>query len=107
MGPGVGRIQGRVSGPPHLAAGIEGSERRIQGFTRLWRVVAPGAIPLVIYFAVLLLAPLGLLVAYSFWKAGFFAVTHTFTVQNYAKLLSSPLYMQILAKTLACALAVG
>ncbi len=73
----------------------------------LRRVAAPGAVPLILYFAVLLIAPLGMLVAYSFWKAGFFAVTPTFTVQNYARLLNSPLYIQILIKTLACSLAVA
>ena len=52
----------------------------------------------------MLLAPLCLLFAYSFWKASFFAVTRTFTIQNYAQLLNSPLYLRILAKTLACSL---
>ncbi len=73
----------------------------------LGRVAAPGIVPLMLYFAALLIAPLGLLVAYSFWKASFFAVTRTFTLENYARLLDSTLYTQILLKTLACSLAVA
>ena len=88
-----------------LAAGAGVTRLGAKG--RLGSVLAPGAVPLVVYYAVLLVAPLGLLVAYSFWKASFFAVTRTLTLTNYARIVSSPLYLQILIKTLACSLAVA
>ena len=106
MGPGLGRVQSRMTLSdrdlrPGRPAGWS------TPLSRLARVAAPGVVPLVLYFAVLLIAPLGLLVAYSFWKASFFAVTPAFTLQNYARLLNSPLYVQILCKTMVCALAVA
>ena len=50
-----------------------------------------GMVPITVYFLLLLVAPLGLLLAYSVWQASFFAVTPTFTLQNYARILASPL----------------
>ncbi|MBV9560451.1 MAG: ABC transporter permease subunit [Bradyrhizobium sp.] len=67
----------------------------------------PGMVPIALYFALMLLAPLGLLIAYSFWKASFFAVTPTFTLQNYQRVLTSSLYSQILLKTLGCSFIVA
>lgn len=59
-----------------------------------------GMIPLVVVFSTLLVVPIALLVLYSFWTAGFFAVTHVLTIANYARILRSPLYASILLKTL-------
>ena len=107
MGSGLGGVQGRVrASAPHVAdTGPRVGDASAGGW--VGRVVAPGVVPLIAYFAVMLLVPMGVLVAYSFWRASFFAVTPTFTLQNYARLLGTPLYLQILAKTLGCAFAVA
>jgi putative spermidine/putrescine transport system permease protein len=63
-----------------------------------------GMLPLVIVFAALLVVPIGCLILYSFWTAGFFEVTHILTLANYALILGSPLYASILLKTLGWSL---
>ena len=77
-----------------------------------WRLPAgtllpAGALPAAVYLVILLIAPLSVLVAYSFWKADFFSVTRTFTLENYQRLIDSPLFISILAKTLGTSLAVS
>lgn len=72
------------------------------------RVLAPaGILPVLAYLALLLLVPLGVLVTYSFWKADFFSVTRTFTLENYQRLVTSPLFVSILTKTLLTSLLVA
>ena len=73
-----------------------------------WRSVLPaGLAPILLYLAAMLLVPLAILVLYSFWKADFFSVTRTFTLLNYLRLATSPLFLSILAKTLLTSLLVA
>src|SRR5438552_3267541 len=100
MGAGLGGIQGVVTscGPGAPRAGTHAGRRGFQAALEAFMPLGMG--PLGAYFALMLLGPLCLLVLYSFWKASFFAVDHHFTLSNYARLLTSPLYSQILLKTL-------
>lgn len=66
-----------------------------------------GVVPICVYFSLLLIGPLCLLVLYSFWKASFFAVDHTLTLNNYFRVLNSALYLHILLKTLGCSVLVS
>jgi ABC-type spermidine/putrescine transport system permease subunit II len=92
MGTGLGRIQSIVT------------PRRLFLSRHLSGIMPVGMIPLAIVFAALLVVPIGLLILYSFWTAGFFAVTHVLTLDNYALILGSPLYAGILLKTLGWSL---
>ena len=67
-------------------------------------ILPAGMLPLAATFTVLLVAPTGLLVLYSFWTASFFAVIHVLTPANYLRILGGGLYSAILVKTLAWSL---
>lgn len=68
---------------------------------RLGGAILPaGLVPVLAYLGVMLLVPIGVLIAYSFWKADFFSVTRTFTLENYQRFGTSPLFTSILGKTL-------
>jgi ABC-type spermidine/putrescine transport system permease subunit II len=79
---------------------------------RLQSILPAGAVPLVAFFAAILIAPVALLVLYSFFEPSFFAVIEVLTVQNYRLILTTSLYSTILLKTLgvsfvvACAIVV-
>jgi len=83
---------------PRLQAGLNLPGRNI---------LPASAIPAVLYLCAMLVTPLVILVAYSFWKADFFTVTRTFTFENYQRLFGSPLFLSILGKTLMTSLAVS
>jgi ABC-type spermidine/putrescine transport system permease subunit II len=81
---------------------------RLRSMTRLGGTILPaGLLPVLIYLSFMLVAPLGVLVVYSFWKADFFSVTRTFTLENYERLGASPLFIGILGKTLFNSLVVS
>lgn len=63
-------------------------------------LLAPGAVPLTAYLALLLLVPLIVLALYSFWTPEFYTVLHAFTLQNYKTALTDSLYLGLLAKSL-------
>ena len=69
--------------------------------------VSLGLVPALGYLGVMLAVPLGLLVVYTFWRADFFAVTRTFTLDNYVRLATSPLFLGIIGRTLATSLLVA
>ncbi len=68
-------------------------------------LLAPGAVPLTAYLAVVLLAPMIVLALYSFWTPEFYAVSHALTTQNYAAAFTQHLYLVLLVKSLAIGLA--
>lgn len=57
------------------------------------------AMPLAVYLAVLLLAPLAALLLTSFWSAEFFQVSRDLTLKNYAAVLHKPLYVGLILKS--------
>ncbi len=67
-------------------------------------LIADGAVPATLYLCLLLIVPLSVLVTYSFWKADFFSVTRTFTLENYVHLIDSPIFLVILQKSLLTSL---
>lgn len=77
------------------------------GFSRLGTVLPLGALPLVLFYAAILLAPIALLVLYSFFEPSFFAVIEVLTVQNYRLILTTTLYSTILLKTLGVSFVVA
>jgi len=66
--------------------------------------VTLGVLPLLVYLFFMLAAPLAILVVFSFWKADFFSVTRTFTLENYSRLATSPIFVSVLFKTLSSSL---
>lgn len=68
------------------------------------KLIPDGAIPATLYLFLLLVIPLSILVTYSFWKADFFSVTRTFTLENYTHLIDSPIFLSILLKSLITSL---
>ena len=68
------------------------------------RFIPDGAVPATLYLCLLLIIPLSVLVTYSFWKADFFSVTRTFTLENYAQLIDGPIFLAILRKSLLASL---
>lgn len=84
------------------------AQARARDLLRLGGSILPaGIIPVLGYLAVILVVPICVLVAYTFWKADFFSVTRTFTLENYQRLLTSPLFLSILGKTLLTSLVVS
>lgn len=55
----------------------------------------------------LLVAPLSILVALSFWEQSYVTITRTFTLGNYREILDKPLYSMLLLKSLLMAFAVA
>jgi spermidine/putrescine transport system permease protein len=59
-----------------------------------------GFIPALILYGVFFLAPLGLIVAYSFWQTVDYNVVHHWTVDNYRYFFSVPTYVKTMWATL-------
>lgn len=55
--------------------------------------------PTLIYAVLMLAAPLGMIVAYSFFKDGYLTVIHEFTVENYVQAWSDPIFRTILTRS--------
>ncbi|MFT3687477.1 ABC transporter permease [Paenirhodobacter sp.] len=55
--------------------------------------------PTLIYAVLLLAAPLGMIVAYSFFRDGYLTVIHEFTVENYVQAWSDPIFRTILLRS--------
>ncbi len=62
--------------------------------------------PPALYALVMLAAPLGLLVTYSFLTDGYLTVIWDFTLSNYAEAWSDPLYRAVMLRSLGVAMAV-
>ncbi len=56
-----------------------------------------------LFFVLFAAVPLGLLVAYSFFRAGFFDVEPAFTLTSYDAIFSDPLYREVLLRTVVTA----
>jgi spermidine/putrescine transport system permease protein len=59
-----------------------------------------GFSPAALLFGVFFLAPMALIVAYSFWKVKDYAVVHQWTTDNYRYFFSVPTYVKTLVNTL-------
>lgn len=69
---------------------------------RGYALSAPG----VLYVGILIAAPLILTILYSFWTQNYLDVDRTLTVNNYQAVLNDPLYLLIILRSVAIALAV-
>lgn len=67
-------------------------------------LLAPGAVPLTVYLAVVLLVPMIILALYSFWTPEFYSVLHKITAQNYQAVFTQSLYLDLLVKSLVIGL---
>lgn len=59
-----------------------------------------GFLPAVLLFGFFFVIPLGLIIAYSFWKTVDYSVAHQFTFDNYRYFFSVPAYVRTLVATL-------
>ena len=74
---------------------------------RAGRLLPLGASPLVLFLFAMLVAPVCLLVLYSFWQAGFFVVVHNFTDANYTSIFEQSIYWKLILKSLGVGLLCG
>ncbi|SIQ98061.1 spermidine/putrescine transport system permease protein [Rhizobium sp. RU20A] len=63
--------------------------------------------PTLLYAAFLLLLPILIVFAYSFWTQDFLTIDHTFTLANYRAALTEPIYLDLLGRSLINALSVS
>lgn len=73
-----------------------------QRFGAAWQI-APAAA----FYAFAFLAPLAILLVYSVWRVNGFDLVPTFTLDNYAKTITSPLYQAVFLRTVGVGLAVA
>jgi ABC-type spermidine/putrescine transport system permease subunit II len=66
-----------------------------------------GVLPFSLYFLVWLVTPGIILMLYSLWTSGFFTVVRELTLSNYAEILSSPLDLFLLGKSIGVGLLVA
>lgn len=59
--------------------------------------------PATLYVLVLILAPMGLTLVYSFWSQPFLHIVHNFTLLNYSRILSDPIYLALIIRSLVIA----
>ena len=64
------------------------------------------AIPPLFWVGTFLVVPYGLLFLYSFWQVRSQTIVHDWTVSNYRELLSNPLYLTVLGRSLRVAVSV-
>ena len=84
------------------------AEARRRGVPRrAGRLLPLGASPLVLFLLAMLVAPVCLLVLYSFWEAGFFVVVHRFTSANYTSIFEEAIYWRLILKSLGVGLVCG
>jgi spermidine/putrescine transport system permease protein len=89
----------RIEGSPALPAAVPVARRPRTRWT-LIALLAPGAI----WLALFVIVPLGFTVAMSLWKSNIFGTTPDFQFGNYHDALLTPLYRDLLLKTLRIAL---
>lgn len=68
------------------------------------RLLALGATPFSTYLLLLLALPVGILVLYSVWTAGFFTVVRQFTLENYEQVFETSTYRTLFLETLVVGL---
>ncbi len=61
------------------------------------------AMPATLYVALLIAVPVALTITYSFWIQDFVDIQHTFSWKNYAEILSEPLYLTLIARSVKIA----
>lgn len=89
---------------PRFAGGLGGTRRAgRRRRSRAWLEIAPAAV----YFAVFFLAPLGILVAYSFYTYRDFDFVPDFTVQNYLDVITGDRYHTYFLRTVKIAFIVS
>ena len=81
--------------------------RRRGVLRRAGRLLPLGAFPLVLFLLAMLVAPVCLLVLYSFWQAGFFVVVHNLTDTNYTSIFKESIYWKLILKSLGVGLLCG
>lgn len=62
-------------------------------------------VPYIVYVAVMLFVPMGVLALYSFWEAGFLTVEQNFTLSTYRELFAQGAFWKVLVRSLAVGLA--
>jgi spermidine/putrescine transport system permease protein len=87
----------RSAGPSARVPVFQKEER--QG----WALVSPAAL----YALALLVAPILVVVAHSFWTQNYLSLDHTFTLANYRTALAEPIYRDLLFRSLVIALTVS
>lgn len=70
---------------------------------RGWAIIAP---PFA-FACALLVVPIAVVIAHSFWTQDFLAIDRTFTLRNYAIALTDPMYRTLLARSLGVSLVVS
>jgi ABC-type spermidine/putrescine transport system permease subunit II len=92
--------------PESSGEGAVEKERRARGedAPKKRRLLALGATPLSIYLLLLLALPVGILVLYSVWTAGFFTVVRQLTLENYEEVLKTSTYRTLFLKTMVVGL---
>jgi ABC-type spermidine/putrescine transport system permease subunit II len=80
---------------------------RASVYPRAGRLLPLGAFPLVLFLLAMLVAPVCLLVLYSFWQAGFFVVVHNLTDTNYTSIFRESIYWKLILKSLGVGLLCG
>ncbi len=63
--------------------------------------------PTLLYALVLLVAPILVVIAYSFWSQHYLTVDHSFTLDNYRAALTEPIYRDLLWRSLYISLTVS
>lgn len=75
--------------------------RKLRAFGTTFLLLLPG----VGWLAVFVLVPLGFTVVLSFWKSTIFGTSPDFQFGNYEQIIATPLYRELLLKTLRIAVA--
>lgn len=63
--------------------------------------------PTFLYALALLFLPVLIVLAYSFWTQDYLTIDHTFTLENYRKALTEPIYRDLLLRSLCISLTVS
>jgi spermidine/putrescine transport system permease protein len=66
-------------------------------YSRAYKSVV--TIPPVVWIAVFLIVPYGLLFCFSFWQVRSQAIVHQWTVANYGQLIKNPVYLEVLFRS--------
>jgi spermidine/putrescine transport system permease protein len=64
------------------------------------------SLPPILWVGLFLLLPYALMLVHSFWTVGDGVIVHQWNLQNYAKLLENPLYLDVLFRTMRIAASV-
>lgn len=110
-----GGCRGRTrTGRAAMTAAASGAHAVAQGagkrhsFLQSEQAVGLGLIsPTFLYAFLLLLLPIGVVIAHSFWTQDYLTIDRTFTLENYRQALTEPIYRDLLVRSLLISLAVS